>query len=189
MLQIFQDIDVYLFFLINVKLANAFLDKLMVAVTLKENMYLPGGLLWLWLMIGCGKKGRVLGVLIIFAILLSDQISSSVLKPLTGRLRPCKFLEGFRLLVHCGSKYGFPSSHATNVAAIGTVFIGFYKKWAPFWIVLIFLVGISRVVVGVHFPFDVLAGWLLGIGIGILLLKGLAQLQQKYLLLQFTEKL
>lgn len=163
-------LDEKLFHFFNVATANALFDIVMPWITNKKNWYLPGGALWILLMWKGGTKGRTVGILVVLGIILADQISSSVLKPLTARLRPCKTLEGFRLLVHCGSKYGFPSSHASNIAAIGTIFIFYYRKWAAFWIVMIVLIGWSRVYVGVHFPLDVLAGWILGglISIGLI---------------------
>ncbi len=165
-MQFFEQIDTYLFYLINVKLATDFLDHFMVWITTRQNWYLPGGVFWVLLMVKGGRTGRVLGVLVIFAILFADQISSGVLKPLTERLRPCKSLENFRLLVHCGSKYGFPSSHASNAAAVGTLFIIQFRRWTVLWLLLIALIGISRIYVGVHYPFDVVCGWALGAFVG-----------------------
>ena len=168
-IEIILTLDKQLFYWINLSFASHFLDLAMINLTDKHNWYIPGGILWGLLIWKGGKKGRTVALLVIIAITLSDQISSSLLKPSLERFRPCKSLENFRLLVHCGSLYGFPSSHASNIAAIGTLFMIAYKRWIPFWGILIFLIGISRVYVGVHFPLDVFCGWLLGGAISLFL--------------------
>lgn len=64
--------------------------------------------------------------------------------------------------------YGMPSGHAQSAVVVwGTIAAWARKTW--FWvvaIVLIVLIGFSRVYLGVHFPTDVLAGWIIG---GVLL--------------------
>lgn len=63
------------------------------------------------------------------------------------------------------TSFGIPSGHAQNAAAIwGIMAAGINKRWA--WLtafVLTFLIGFSRLYLGVHFPHDVLAGWLIGL--------------------------
>jgi undecaprenyl-diphosphatase len=109
-----------------------------------------------------GKKGRVAAFLIIPVITLSDQISASVLKPLFGRIRPCHDLDFVRLLVNCGGKLAFPSSHATNISGAAMVFSLIYHKGARYFWFIALIVGYSRVYVGVHYPGDVLFGFFLG---------------------------
>ena len=60
--------------------------------------------------------------------------------------------------------YSFPSGHSSGAATMyGSVALCLRKKWATVLaFVLPLLVGVSRVVVGAHFPTDVLAGWALG---------------------------
>ncbi|MDO5435116.1 MAG: phosphatase PAP2 family protein [Clostridia bacterium] len=60
-------------------------------------------------------------------------------------------------------EYSFPSGHAANCIAIyGTIAKNSRKKaWKAVLIVLMLLVGISRFALGVHYPTDVLAGWLI----------------------------
>lgn len=60
--------------------------------------------------------------------------------------------------------FGIPSGHAQNAAALwGIMAASLRKRWVWFAaIVLIFLIGFSRLYLGLHFLHDVLAGWLLG---------------------------
>jgi membrane-associated phospholipid phosphatase len=63
------------------------------------------------------------------------------------------------------SSFGLPSGHAQNSTVFwGTVGAYFRKGWLwALLIILIFMVGISRLYLAVHFPHDVLVGWLVGI--------------------------
>ncbi len=63
------------------------------------------------------------------------------------------------------TSFGVPSGHAMNgVSVWGLVAVHLRRIWSwVVFIVLIILIGLSRVVLGVHFPVDVVAGWLFGI--------------------------
>jgi undecaprenyl-diphosphatase len=74
------------------------------------------------------------------------------------------------LLVHCGGGKSFPSSHAANNFGAATILTYFYRKIAWIFFSLAALVAFSRVYVGVHYPFDVLAGAILGMAISAILL-------------------
>ena len=80
--------------------------------------------------------------------------------------------------------YSFPSGHSCNSSTMYGSIATYYKKWW-LWLlaaVLILLVGFSRVAVGVHYPTDVMAGWLLGFAI-ILVVSLLQKLIKKKWLL------
>ena len=103
------------------------------------------------------KSAITIIVLAILTIVASDQISSSLIKPLVGRLRPCNdpnFLDQVILLVNCGSGKSFTSTHATNHFALAFFFGIFFKKLQPALLpVLIFwaaLVSYAQIYVGVH---------------------------------------
>ena len=114
---------------------------------------------------------RYFNILLIF---VSDQISSHVIKPFVGRLRPCNEIlikDYVRLLANCSSGFSFPSSHATNHFALAFFLIVLFNKrykWVfPVLFFWAFAISYSQVYVGVHYPLDILTGGFLGTIIGI----------------------
>lgn len=60
------------------------------------------------------------------------------------------------------TSFGTASSHAANTMSVALVFFTFSRWWGGIWIALAFLTGISRIYVGVHYPSQVLLGWVCG---------------------------
>ncbi|MCK5452906.1 MAG: phosphatase PAP2 family protein [Calditrichia bacterium] len=169
-MQILNSIDTQIFIILNQYIANPFLDVVMPVITNLNYWRIPIVIIWIYLMIKGGRRGRVAALLLIPVLALSDQMSSSVLKPLFGRVRPCHVLDHVRLLVGCGGKLSFPSSHATNISAVTILFGYFYRKGTIWFISIAVLVGFSRIYVGVHYPGDVLFGFMVGSSLSILII-------------------
>ncbi len=166
--------DTQLFLLVNQKLANGIFDFVMPFITNSDHWIIPLVLVWLALIIFGGTKGRVTAVLILIIVILSDQVSSSVIKPWIKRPRPCNpdhVIEGARYLMGLKKSFSFPSSHAANNAAAATLFAIRYPKWKWFPITIAVMVSYSRIYVGVHFPLDVIFGALLGWILTLIVLK------------------
>jgi undecaprenyl-diphosphatase len=121
-----------------------------------------------------GKRVWILVLLAGLAIALSDISSSQLFKHVFQRPRPCHepSLEGIVHLVngHCGGKYGFISSHASNSFALATFLALLLGKKIRYFTLLIIawalLLCYSRVYLGVHYPGDVVVGAIWGAGIG-----------------------
>lgn len=58
--------------------------------------------------------------------------------------------------------YAFPSGHATFFMALAVSIFFHHKKIGSVFILITLLVGVARIVAGVHFPMDILAGFILG---------------------------
>lgn len=109
---------------------------------------------------------------IILSVLLADQISSSLIKPLVCRLRPTHdplLMFQIRIIEGRGGLYGFVSSHAANTFAIA-MFLSMvfrHRVTAISLFVWATLVGVSRIYLAKHFPLDVLCGAMLGVVVGL----------------------
>ncbi len=97
---------------------------------------------------------------------ISDPVSSQIIKPLVGRHRPCHpefFIQGGHFLKGMRTSLSFPSSHAMNMFAQAALFSCFYPRKAAIFYIFAFMIGLSRIYVGVHYPSDVAGGAIFGI--------------------------
>jgi undecaprenyl-diphosphatase len=155
--------DTTLFFFLNVRVQNGFLDFLMPILTNLNYWRIPLTLMVIALAIFGKRRGRIAIALLIVGIAFSDQICNTLIKPLVGRIRPCNVLENVHLLVNCTRSFSFPSSHATNMFTGTLILSHVYPRWKIAFLFIAALVAYSRIYVGVHFPLDVAGGTMLGI--------------------------
>jgi undecaprenyl-diphosphatase len=156
------ELDTSLFYFINVDLQNPFFDWFMPFITERLHWFPVWAAAVIGLLWKGGKKGRTVVFLIIPVIFLSDQIAAHVLKPLIARPRPCVTLPDVYMLVDIKRSFSFPSAHAANFFAAATFFNYFYPRYRWWYFSAAFLVALSRVSIGVHYPLDIIAGGILG---------------------------
>lgn len=169
------DIDQDIFILINQGLSNVVFDWLL---PIMRNPY-TWAPLYLFLIIFFIKNYGKMGVFIVCMTLVNfgvtDIVSSHLIKKNVQRIRPCNdpiFKDEVNLRVRCGGGYSFTSSHATNHFGMAFFWIAlFRRRWRhTLWLSIAWatIVSFSQIYVGVHYPFDILCGALLGAAVGLL---------------------
>lgn len=159
--------DRALFYWINHGWARPSLDPFFVFWTEPRFFVAPGIGAVIWLLWKGGDKGRRVLLALLLGVLLTDQMASHVVKPVVHRLRPCVALTDARTPHGKTTSLSFPSSHATNIAGAMTILaLAYTGAWRCLFVAVALLVGLSRVYLGVHYPGDVLGGFVLGIFLG-----------------------
>lgn len=85
--------------------------------------------------------------------------------------RPFIALDNVNLLFTRGANDSFPSGTTTFAFALATAVYFYNKKIGVFLFATATLIGLSRIIVGIHWPIDILAGGILGIGIALIIHK------------------
>lgn len=96
-------------------------------------------------------------------ILLTSASINSILKVAIGLPRPYWVSDKVKALAE-GSSFGLPSGHSQNALAVwGRLAAAMGRRWVTLALAaLILLISTSRIFLAVHFPTDVLGGWLAG---------------------------
>ena len=170
----FENIDQYLFKVINIDFHNSFFDTILPLVR-SPQLSMP---LYLFLIVYAFtnfKKNKWMWLLFLGCLpILTDFISSDIIKENFFRLRPCNdplMSDKIRfLLSYKPQSSSFTSSHATNHFALAAYFYftlkKYFKNLSILFFIWDFMICYAQVYVGVHYPLDVICGAIIGILIG-----------------------
>lgn len=128
---------------------------------------------WCWILLAVilliVKKTRKIGLVTAVSLLSSYVVNNLILKNLVARVRPYEAVDGLQRIIEAQSDFSFPSGHsASSFAAAVVIFMLCPRKYGVPALVLAFLIAISRLYVGVHYPTDVLTGVISGTVIAVI---------------------
>jgi len=84
------------------------------------------------------------------------------LKQRTGRPRPCEVYAAISAAAPALDRFSFPSGHTLHATSLAMVCVAGFPSLGPVLIPFAVAVGLSRPILGLHYPSDVLAGSLIG---------------------------
>jgi membrane-associated phospholipid phosphatase len=170
--------DHWLFHKINQVWISPFFDLIMPFIRQQEFWYFFYLFLLVFILYNFGIRGCWWAVTLIMTVIIGDLFSSSLIKNLIFRFRPCRnpdLADQVRVLVnYCPQSSSFTSSHACNhFAAAWFIFITLNQTGSWRWVLFLwaFIICYAQVYVGVHFPLDILGGAILGSSIGLAMSK------------------
>lgn len=128
--------------------------------------YILIGVLLFWLSRDIAKNGKPIFLALCTAF-ITRFVIVEIIRSLWFRSRPFVDMTAHLLLKNYNpTESSFPSGHASFYFALSTVIYCYHRKLGIWLYGASIVMGISRIVVGVHWPSDILAGAVLGIGLG-----------------------
>jgi undecaprenyl-diphosphatase len=161
-------IDKNLFIVIHHEIKNGFFD-ILCPILREKKTWIPLYLLVAYFIYKkYPNRWKSIFLISIIAVIVSDFLCAQILKNTIERIRPCVLFEGEWFYHNFGlcsqGTYSCPSCHAFNHASLAVFWAYLFpqKKYRILLSVWVLLIGFSQVYIGVHFPLDVVFGFLLG---------------------------
>ena len=130
--------------------------------------WLGNGIFWYALMLALlvqRGEAALLPVLHMIVVGAAGATTYAALKRGTSRRRPYEVVPAVAAGATPLDAFSFPSGHTLHAVSFTLVALAYYPALAPVLVVFTLLTAASRVVLGLHYPGDVLAGAALGAGI------------------------
>lgn len=169
-----SSLDHSLFLFFNDTISNSLFDIIMPIITNSNNILIStlSAMLIFTIFYKDKKQALIIVGLALVLFATTDSISYRVLKPMFHRLRPCNpkyFVDGVHQFLGSGhflmgfkGSYSLPSNHSVNMFGQAVFWLLLFPKKKWLFLIIATTVAYSRVYVGVHYPFDVLFGAIVG---------------------------
>jgi len=184
MLEKLLSLDVELFIFLN-SLGSVTYDGMWLFIT-KQSNWIPLFLLLLYVIYKKLGAKQTLYLLLVVALLVTftDQMTN-LFKNGFQRLRPCNNTEinSFIRVVQVRNSFSFFSGHAANSIAVATLIYFTLRSYFKFFSLLFLwplVFAYSRIYLGLHYPIDIMTGYLFGFVSGFLMFKVYKIAQQRY---------
>lgn len=172
MIDFLYSLDLSILYFFNHTLSSGLLDRFFSTITNVNNWYIT----YIILLGICWTKGGQIGKIAVIGVLLliiaGDQLGHRVIKEIFQRERPCNVFSDILTPLGCTGSYSFPSNHALNNFAAATFFYRLFPKLKWILFITAFLVALSRLYLGLHYPSDMIGGALIGIFFGYIFAEG-----------------
>ncbi len=76
--------------------------------------------------------------------------------------RPCVDLPDVVMRVDKLTSFGTASAHSATMMSVAVAFLFYNRPFGIAWLIVAVMTGLSRIYVGVHYPYQVLLGWIVG---------------------------
>lgn len=177
-MEVIQQIDLSILLFIQEHLRFAWMNGFWEFIT----RFGDGGIFWIILTLALliPKKTRKAGIVAGCSLALGYLITNVTLKPLVNRVRPYDFSDAIIPLGTLPHDASFPSGHTCASFACALIYVRMLpKKYGIPLVVLAALVALSRLYLCVHFPTDVLGGFLVALFSSTLVYCCYQRLEQK----------
>lgn len=171
-----HSVDLWFFRWINTSWSNPVFDWLMPFVSNSPWFACLLFAIALGMIVRGGARGRACAVMLVLALCFGNWMVGDALKHSVARLRPFHVVPGAHLRIGMGDSYSFPSSHSANWFSAAFIMFVYYRRSIYVMLPLAVTVALSRVYNGVHYPSDIFAGAVLGMGYSAAVIWGAAAL-------------
>lgn len=147
------------------------LDQVLIFLSDRFGIVLLLGL-FVFLVFHTDKKRGAQDLFVVLVAAVSAYAVAVLLKEIIVSPRPFEVLPSAHVLYTHGGGDSLPSGHATFYMALAAALFFYHRKLFIVYALGALVIGLARIAVGVHWPFDIVIGWILGSVVGALAYRG-----------------